>query len=265
MDGGGLAVFKSATIDAANRLDSVGFSGFTSGATADLYREGAGLAPAAGISANGEYTFLRKLAPSGYPQDTNANASDFVFASTTAGTFSGAASTNGSPGPRKLVSPTTRENIFTDDLLEPAAGSANPPNRARVATPVTNGAFGTMEFRRRMVNTSGVTVTRLRFRVIQITTTGSPIVMPLPQAQFRVLSAPLTQNVTLSDTITVVAVKGAVLEAAPTQGLAGGLGSTMTVDLGAGLANGQGVNVDFLVGVQAKGNFDFVVTWEAIP
>ena len=41
-------------------------------------------------------------------------------------------------------------------------------------TPVTNGALGTLSVRRRFTNQTGAAITRLRFRVVDITTLNSP-------------------------------------------------------------------------------------------
>jgi len=62
-----------------------------------------------------------------------------------------------------------------------------------------------------------------------------------------------------------VLVKGTTLEEPPTQAAGGGLGSSVTVSLGTPLANGASVNVNFLLGVEVKGSFNFYVVWEALP
>ena len=75
----GLAIFSTAAALPANRLDSVGYSSVT----AVSYFEGTGLSPAAGITAAGQHSWVRRLT-FGTPQDTNNNAADFVLVETSA-------------------------------------------------------------------------------------------------------------------------------------------------------------------------------------
>jgi hypothetical protein len=76
----GIALFKTATPanrTLANRLDAVGFTGPT-GPLANLHREGVGLTPA---DSSNQSSFVRRML-TGLAQDTNDNASDFVFVTT---------------------------------------------------------------------------------------------------------------------------------------------------------------------------------------
>ena len=89
----GLAVFSTANALAANRLDAVGYRSVTH----SDYKEGAGLAPAAGITTAGLHSWVRRE-NSGFPQDSGDNAADFVLVDTTGGTLNGIAAILGAPG-----------------------------------------------------------------------------------------------------------------------------------------------------------------------
>ncbi|MFL6208006.1 MAG: Ig-like domain repeat protein [Pyrinomonadaceae bacterium] len=257
-DGGGVALYNSGTLfDVTTQLDAVGFT--TTPNT--LYREGAGLAPAGGVTADGEYSFLRKLT-SGLPQDTGDNAADFVFVSTTGGSFSGTQSTLGAPGPENLASPLQRNATIKATLIDPQAASTATPNRVRDFTPVTNGPSGTLTIRRKFTNNTGAPVTRLRFRVVDITTTP----VPAGTADFRVLTS-TTATVTITGG-SMVTVQGLTLETPPAQTSGGGLNSTLaagTVTVGTPIANGASINVHFQLGVQQAGSFRFFINVEALP
>ncbi|HYG10406.1 MAG TPA: hypothetical protein VD835_10695, partial [Pyrinomonadaceae bacterium] len=124
-------------------------------------------------------------------------------------------------------------------------------------------AYGTLTLRRKFTNTTGITVTRLRFRVVDITTSGSPNPSGNPQADLRVLNSADASVETSGGTITV---KGTVVEQPPTQDLGGGLNSSLTVQLPVGgLPNNSSINVQFVLGVQQEGNFRFFVNVEALP
>ncbi|HJR07106.1 MAG TPA: Calx-beta domain-containing protein [Pyrinomonadaceae bacterium] len=264
-DNSGVAVFATATsanYATGNRLDAVGFSG-TTGATADMFREGAGLvSPGAN---DGQYAFTRKLT-SGFPQDTDVNADDFTFISTDGGTYGGVQSILGAPGPEnKPTSPVQRNGVIKASLIDGTVSSAAPPNRVRSGQiqPGVPNAFGTLSIQRRFKNTLAVPVTRLRFRVVDITTLNTPVASS-PQADLRVLSS--TGTVTNSQGQEVVTVTGLTLETPPAQPNGGGLNSSLTViPPGGMLAPGATIDVQFLLGVQQQGAFRFLVNVEALP
>jgi subtilisin-like proprotein convertase family protein len=262
-DGGGIALFSSGTVfNSTTLLDAVGFAP-GAGLPDALYREGAGLSPAGGITTNGEYSFARKLT-TGLPQDTGNNANDFVFVSTSGGSFSGTQSTLGGPGPESLASPVQRNAVVKASLIDGMVASTASPNRVRSGQiqPGVPNAFGTLSIQRRFKNTTSDPITRLRFRITEMTTLGSPVVTPSPQADLRVLNS--TGVVTNSANVIVATVTGLTLET--TGPLFGGLNSTLTVALpGGSLAPGNSIDVQFLLGVQVQGNFSFFVNVEALP
>lgn len=259
-DNAGIALFNSSNASnfvLGNRLDAVGS---TSEANA-LYREGAGY-PAITASAL-EQTFFRDLR-SGTPKDTGSNAADFIFADTT-GQLTAAGQNLGAPGPEGLSSPIQRNGVIKASKVDPIVASTVPPNRVRSAAGAnpTNAAFGTLEIRRRFTNTSGVTVTGLRFRIVDITTFPRPNVST---ADLRVLSSGQLTDVMLTSGGTTT-VEGTTLELAPAQTLGGGFNSTLdasTVTFSP-LIPGASVNLRFLLGVQEQGTFRFLVNVEALP
>ncbi len=262
-DDTGLALYNTAnpaSFGAAQVIDAAGFTGLPGGSR---YREGSGLAPVAGSTA--EHAWARRLKRDGLLQDTNDNAADFVLVATSPTAINGSTPVFGAPAPRNLAGPRTSTASFASSVLDPLATALASPNRERPTTSGTSPqTLGTMKFRQSLRNTTGATVTRLRFRVFEITTTGSPLVLASPQAQLRVLGSTDEAAVTITGGGTV-AVKGATLETPPSPALSGGLDSSVTVNVGGGLANGATMNVSFLVGVEAKGNFSFFLVWEALP
>ena len=82
-DNGGLALFRTANqanfIDAA-RMDSVGFVALAGGS---IYREGAGLTNCAGSPIAGQQVSFKRKGAIGALQDTNDNAADFEYVSST--------------------------------------------------------------------------------------------------------------------------------------------------------------------------------------
>jgi glucose/arabinose dehydrogenase len=260
-DGSGLALFTTTNFNnftTATRLDSVGFSGVTD----TLYREGAGLAPAAGIANDAQFSFVRKLT-SGLPQDTNDNAQDFVLVATDPAAVTTATAVRGAPGPENLASPLQRNATVKAGLVDPSQPSTAPPNRVRDTTPVTNGPQGTLVIRRRFRNNTGTIVTALRFRIVDITTTNTPNPGGGAQADLRALDSTDT-------TITVggspVTIKGTTVEqpGTLTQPQGGGLNSSLVVALpGGSLAPNASVNVQFTLGVNGSGSFRFLINVEA--
>jgi predicted extracellular nuclease len=262
-DGSGLAIFSTAdpmNFNSAHRIDAVGYS-----SNDPLYREGAGFddeSPGPEFGNNFDYSFMRNLI-NGTPKDTNDNAADFLGIDTSgSGTTIG---TNlGAPGPENLTSPIMRLGVHVNRLDQQVSVNA-PPNRVRDLTPVTNGINGTLSSRRNVVNNTGQPVTRLRFRIKEITTFTLPEVSG--QADIRALSSDDIM-VTLTSG-TTVPVQGTVLEEPPFQPLAGGWNSSLSttgiISLASPLAPGASVNVQFLFGVQQGGSFRVFIIVEALP
>jgi hypothetical protein len=264
-DAGGVAIFSSAvTQTLGTRLDAAGFAGEDA-----LYREGAGLiSPGANP---GNFSFVRKLG-TGVAQDTNDNAADFLFVSTNGASYGGVQSTLGAPGPENTSSPIQRNAQIKASLIDPVAGAGNSPNRVRNTTPGSCGGsnctLGTLTIRRRFTNNTGKSVTKLRFRIVDMTTLGN---VTGGQADLRSLDSP-SGVVTITGGSTVQ-MRGLTLEQGTSFGeipqpLGGGLNSSMLVGfitVGQPLAPGANVNVEFRLGVNSSGTFRFFINVEALP
>lgn len=277
-DNAGIAIFNTsiaANFTLANRMDAVGS---TSEANT-LYKEGTGYSALTPFSIN--YSFYRDncgkagsitvFTPctTDTPIDTNNNAANFIFVDTN-GTSAGAGQRLGAPGPENLSSPIFRGSSITGTLLDPCVGSTTPPNRVRDFTsdPANNSTFGTLDVRRTYTNNTGGNVTRLRFRITDLTTfpapsgfsdlrprTSSAVVVTVDRAP----CGAGTSNIT---------VQGTTLEQPPSQPNGGGFNSTMsagTVTLATPMANGASIDLRFLLGIQQTGNFKFVINVEALP
>ena len=258
-------------------IDSVGF--VNNGGNLP-YIEGQGLQPTTGNRPNVEHAWVRKInLTTTFPQDTDNNAADFQLVSVTGATFNASPpilSILGAPGPQNLSSPADRSSFITAGLIDPAFSASAGENRKRLqcndpnappcpADPNTS-AFGYLTVRRRFTNTSGASVTRLRFTVADITTLNSPGGgASSTQADVRVLTS---GAITVTVNGSPVSVQGTTLEQPPTQTLGGGLNSSLnvgTITLGTPLPNNQSVNVQFMLGVQKQGSFRFFVNVEAVP
>lgn len=281
-DNTGIALFKTAytaAFDGSNDcvggatcvLDGVGF-----GNDAAPYREGTGLMLL--MPSDKEFSYVRKIDANGFPQDTNNNASDFWLVSTDAALFSACsdaplctnfgntyASVLGAPGPENLSSPVNRTSQLKSSLVEPGAGSLGGANASRdtmsggAGTPTE---FGTLTLRRRFTNTTGNTVTRLRFRISNLTTINSPGA-GTGQADLRAITS-ITQSITVNGV--PVDVRKATLEAPATTPPGGGYNSSLLVDLpGGGLVNANSVVINITFGVAKGGNFSLAYTVEALP
>ncbi len=264
-DNTGLALFRTASaanFTLTNRLDAVGF-GPNAGT---LHSEGTPLQMIGAV--DGQYSWVRKLA-TGIPQDTNDNAQDFVLVAPTGGAFGGAQSQLGAPGPENLSSPIQRNATIKASLIEPQQVSTAPPNRVRDTTAngcnggiaPSNCTLGTLDIRRRFKNSTGQPVTRLRFRIVDITTLNTPNPGGA-QADLRLLtSADLPVPTSLGN----LTVRGTIIEQPPGQASGGGLNASAVLNLPGALQPNVSVDVHFLLGVQAGGNFRFLINTEALP
>jgi hypothetical protein len=287
-DNAGIALFNNNTgggsYTLANRLDAVGS---TSEANT-LYKEGTGYPALTPFSIDyafvrdncgkqGSITTLGGCPSGGLPVDNDNNAVDFYFVDTN-GTSAGAGQRLGAPGPENLASPIMRNSSFSVVFLDATVAGSAPPNRVRDFTsdPANNSTFGTLEFRRRVVNNTGAPVTKLRYRVMDITTFPAPS----GYADLRTRTSTLVVVSGINDAATCLAsngvattpctvnVQGTTLEQPPSQLNGGAFNSSYTsgtVTLGTPLAPGASINVRFLVGIQQTGSFKFFFNIEALP
>ena len=277
-DNAGIAIFNTSVAGnfvLANRLDAVGS---TSEANT-LYKEGTGYPALVPFSI--DYTFHRDecgkagsittftICSIGTPKDTNNNAADFVFEDTN-GTSAGAGQRLGAPGPQNLSSPIRNPSGYQVVPLDPCRSESSAPNRVRDFTTdgPNNSTFGTLDLRYRLINNTGGNSTRLRIRIVDLTTFPAPsgVADLRPRTSTGVVvtidGAPCgtgTSNVT---------VQGSTLEQPPSQPNGGGFNSTMsagTVTLATPLANGAAVNLRVLLGIQQTGMFKFGIQVESLP
>src|SRR6201999_3669751 len=133
--------------------------------------------------------------------------------------------------------------------------------------------FGTLDIRKRIVNNTGGNVTRLRFRIVDLSTFPAPsgIADLRPRTSTLVVVSGINDSATcfasngVATTPCTVNVQGTTLEQPPSQLNGGGFNSTLsagTVTLGTPLANGASINVQVLLGVQQAGVFRFFVNRE---
>jgi hypothetical protein len=277
-DNAGIAIFNTsvaANFNLANRMDAVGS---TSEANT-LYKEGTGYPALTPFAIN--YSFYRdNCGKSGSittfgvctistPKDTNNNAADFVFVDTN-GTSAGAGQRLGAPGPENLSSPIQRNASFAINFLDPCVAAASPPNRVRDFTsdPPNNSTFGTLDIRRSVTNNTGGNVTRLRWRVIDLTTFPAPSGIADLRPRTSTAVVVTVDRPPCGSGTSNVTVQGTTLEQPPTQLPGGGFNSSMssgTVTLATPLANGATLDVRFLLGIQQTGSFKFYINVEALP
>jgi hypothetical protein len=277
-DNAGIALFNtSVAVDftLANRLDAVGS---TSEANT-LYKEGTGYPALTPFSI--DYAFYRDTCGKGgsittlgpcsisTPKDTNNNAADLIFVDTN-GTSAGAGQRLGAPGPENLSSPIQRNASFDVPLLDTCVLSTAPPNRVRDFTsdPANNSTFGTLDIRRTVVNNTGGNVTRLRFRIIDITTFPAPSGFADMRPRTSTAVVVTVDRPPCGSGTSNVTVQGTTLEQPPSQPNGGGFNSSLssgTVTLATPLANGASIDVRFFLGLQQTGNYKLYLNIEALP
>lgn len=263
-DNAGLALFKTANpvnFNIANRLDAVG----TTSVANALFKEGTGLAPINAFPIDYSWFRIIPTQGAGVPQDTNNNAADFRFADPNA-SAAGAGQRLGAPGPENLSSP---GHLFAGgsinvSLLDPAVSEITAPNfvRSTFSDPAQNSTFGTIDIRRKLTNSTGFPINRLRVRIIDLTTFPSPV----GTADLRARTSN-TIIVTLSGGQGAT-VRGTTLEQPPNQLNGGGFNSSLSspaVTLASPLANGSSINLRFLMGVQQEGKYKFCAVIETLP
>ena len=285
LDNAGIALFNNnsggAFFQLANRFDAVGSASEAN----TLYKEGTGYPTLTPFSI--DFSFVRDECGKGgsittmgpctisTPKDTDNNAADFTFVDTN-GTSAGAGQRLGAPGPQNLSSPIQRNSAISALLLDATVASSGAPNRVRdfTSVPAQNSTFGTLSIRRRFVNNTGGNITRLRFRVIDITTFPAP--SGTADLRTRTSSSVVVAAINDSATCTAagqatpcsVTVEGTTVETPPSQPNGGAFNSSWgagTITLGTPLANGASIDVQFLLGIQQTGNFRIYVNIEALP
>jgi uncharacterized repeat protein (TIGR01451 family) len=279
-DNAGIALFRTSETEnfsIATRLDAVGSTAEAN----TLYKDGTGLPVIVSFDAEsawvrdtcgkgGSITTFGPCPTAGLPRNTNNNAADFYYVNVN-GTDALAGQRLGAPGPENLSSPIQRNADVLVLNLDGTVASAASPNRVRDFTSdeANKSTFGTLDIRRRVVNATGLPITRLRFRIVDITTFPAPGVADLRARTSTDLTVSGINDEGTCAGVTPcdVTVLGTTLEQPPTQGNGGGFNSSLSSDavtLATPLAPGDAINVRFLLGIQQTGSFKFFVNIELL-
>jgi hypothetical protein len=311
----GIALFNTsnpANFNTTNRLDAVGPTEEAN----TLYKEGVGVRNLNHVPI--AYSYVRRLPggcigtdpdtvdanctslasiggtaipSSGFNQDTDDNRADFIFVDTngTPASPEGTQQRLGAPGPENRFSPTlhTHPNgmgpIYTSPL-DPCVALSAPPNRVRDLTndpSELNDNFGSIYIRRKFTNNSSVSIRRLRFRIVDITTfpTGTFVLPAGSQCgDSGTQCAADLRALTSSDVVVTTSAacgshtrtaRAATLEQAASfehQPNGGGFNSTLStgfVTMARPLTPGATVILNFRFGIQQRGHFRIIVIVEA--
>ncbi|MBV9959138.1 MAG: VCBS repeat-containing protein [Acidobacteria bacterium] len=197
------------------------------------------------------YQHVRKVLASGALQDTDNNVADFDIVSTLAPIY-------GTAGPENLSSPLPRSSSqIAPSLLDASAPAGAAPNQVRSGSSNS----GTLSVRRTYTNNTGAPVTRLRFRITDLSTEGS---RTADEAELRFVGSP-DISVTLGNG-NVVEVQGTRFEGALGGIIEGGLNSTASVESvtpAHPLAPGASISVQFLFNVRIDGSYRFAFEAQA--
>jgi subtilisin-like proprotein convertase family protein len=286
----GIALFRTANVGSftlANRLDAAG-----SDVEANpIYREGAGYP--APIPLGIEYTWTRRL-PGGcigsaggtcttlsptrttpgptttQVQDTNHNANDFIFMNT-GGSDAGVGQRVGAPGPENLSSPISLDGLgLVASKLDSCEGRNEPPNhvRDRTSPPDSTSQFGTIDIRRTFTNTTNLNISRLRFRIVDITTFPAPSGVADLRARTSADLAVTVDRPPCDGSTSGPTVRGTTVEEPPAQFVGSGFNGSLAVNgitPGSPLGAGASVDVRFSLGVVKTGAARFCVAAETLP
>ncbi len=209
--------------------------------------------------------------PISTPKDTNNNAADFVFVDTNGTSARAPASASARRGRRTFRAPSSATPRSPSIRSTRASAVASPPNRVRDFTsdPANNSTFGTLDIRRTVTNNTGGNVTRLRWRIIDITTFPAPsgIADLRPRTSTAVVvtvdRAPCGSGT--SATSPCRGRRWSSRPASPTAAASTAVSPSGTVTLATPLANGATLDVRFLLGIQQTGTFKFFINVEALP
>jgi hypothetical protein len=276
-DNAGIAIFNNSTGGAnfslANRIDAVGSSDEANA----LYREGTGYPPLSATSIQhsfyrdmcgkgGSITALGQCPTGGAPKDTNNNAADFVFVDVN-GTSAGSGQRLGAPGPENSTSPTQHNASVIATLAVPCVAASAAPNRVRDFTSdeANNSTFGTLAIRRQFTNLTTQAVSRLRFRIVDISTFPAPA--GIADLRARTSSDVSEANPPCNGGGTIDFIGTTLEEGAVVQANSGAFNSSLgvgTITLATPLGVNGSINLTFLLGIQQTGTFKFYINVEAL-
>lgn len=275
-DNAGIALFNTSTaalFGPTTRLDAVGSASEMN----TLYKEGTGYPNLSPILM--DYSFVRDLCGKrgdltasgpcvdrGFARDTNNNVQDFVFVDTN-GTSAGVGQRLGTPGPQNLSSPVSGSLRLSSSGIDTCSDRMAGQNLFRNPTslPQLNSLFGQIDIRRTITNTTTVPITRLRYRVTDLST------FPVPSgfADLRAISSENTDVIVdrppCGSGNSSVTAYGTTLEQPPQQLNGGGINSSFNIPLAMDLAPGASIDVNFRFGVQQTGEYKIELVPESLP
>ncbi len=218
------------------------------------YSRGSVLAVNVPTTVTAQYAWVRAEV-AGRPVNAGDNLADFRLVSTTREVIAGKQSVLGSASPTGTSNPYQHNATLLSTLLDTGSGQAVSPNRVYSA-----GTPGTLIVRRTITNTSGATITSAKVRITAISQANGdpqPGVSPQPSrvALLRVIN-PATPTSAVSVGGSTRTVRNLSIDA-PSGVPGGGLNSTLTVPLGAGLAPGASIDVAVTFAADSGGTFWF--------
>lgn len=252
----GIALFRSTSIlNQANRMTAVGFV-----SSGPLYKEGAGIPDMNGPVGSVDYSNFR-IETTGGPKSTEDNASDFNYGDPN-GTSNGYKQNLAAPGPQNLSSPVNEDGGLVVTFADPSLPIPSQPNFFRDLTPDpgNNSWQGTLDFRLKIKNQTGNPITRLRFRLANLSTFPSP-------AGTADLRARTGGNINIMINGNNTPCLGTVVEMPPNQPNGGGINTSMSINsvsMGTPLANNDSIYVHLYFGCQQVGNINVSFIMEAL-
>ena len=275
-DNTGIALFNTsnpALFNPSTRLDAVGSASEMN----TLYKEGTGYPTLSPLLM--DYSYHRDLCGKrgnvsasgpcvdrGFARDTNNNAQDFVFVDAN-GTSAGAGQRLGAPAPQNLNSPVSGSLRIPTRGIDTCSDRLAGQNLFRNPTslPQLNSLFGQIDIRRTITNNTGVPITRLRYRIAEISTFPAP-------AGYADLRAITSDNTTVivdrppcGSGNSAITAYGTTLEQPPSQLNGGAFNSTFNIPLATELAPGASIDVNFRFGVQQTGEYKVDLVPESLP
>lgn len=252
----GIALFRSAFIySPENRICAAGFM-----SSGSLYKEGAGITNLNGVAGAVDYSIFR-IETTGGPKNTGDNAADFNCGDPN-GTAIGMGQNLAAPGPQNLSSPVNQGEGLIVTFADPSLPVNGQPNFFRDLTsdPANNSWLGTLDFRFKIKNQTGNPITRLRFRLANLSTFPAP--MGIADLRARTGN---DINILVNGNNTPCF--GTVVEMPPNQPNGSGLNSSMSINsisMGTPLANNDSIYVHLYFGCQQTGNINVSFIMEAL-
>ena len=267
-DNMGIAIFNNNTGDdsytLANRLDAVGSA--TEANT--LYKEGTGY-PVLGTM--NLQSAIRRKTYNSVPQDSDNNVIDFELVEPN-GTTNGSPHRKGAPGPENMNSPVARNSNVIITRIDQTVGPLAEPNVYRNPTPQgTIAPLGTIEFRYRITNNTGMNLTRVRLRLDSLIApvgSGNAELWAITSSPITVfpVNDPVNCELPFSPPCTITVLE-TTIESPPAQPNGGGINSSWSSNITTAnyFPAGASMNIRVVFGVHQKGDYHLSFTPEVLP